>query len=584
MHVFSQYKQVWCHITRGSIIFPVWTGLIFLVFMLATSTSGHAQLTITQMEAAIARVFNEGDILAYEKAADLYLTMLRQAADLSSIDDQEVLTHQLGYLSLIMPADDMVRASLEALPKGNGSPQDVLDLVAWWHRQDPLPATLNNERLEEHLFRVYYARQHYADAKDSLGIDDRGRIFIRLGHPWRLSSIKLRSAGLRMQPYEGTLPRNEIWVYRRIHDDAHYLFIQLSRKRPYKLGSTEDLIPPNLRASRRKTTLLLTWLEEVLGQLALEHPHYGTAYDAVTTYMTLPTSDVRPPYFFAKYLMNDIRLRDDHHQVNRARTVPASATQTYGNARQLTPSIRSARFLEPSGITRLEIYWTLDTRQLAPRRRLVNQLRKDGHTPAKEYLLILSATTRGADFAPSSVSNRYYRLPATITGMLPIQMWENQMDMNPLNLAMQWQQYWTRTDSTGRYEPTATLGIGVATIDSIEALRSDGVALEMSDIRPIVLLGESSMDSAVPYAGEEITPATRLGFYFELYHLAYDDDGQTRYEVEYRIAGTEGMQPISTITSYTGSTRTAREQIMLDVSAWKQPGPITITLSAIDKS
>ena len=97
------------------------------------------------------------------------------------------------------------------------------------------------------------------------------------------------------------------------------------------------MIPPNLRASRRKTTLLLTWLEEILGQLALEYPHYGTAYDAVTTYMTLPTSDVRLPYFFAKYLMDDIRLRDDHHQVSRARTVQASATHTYRNARQLPP-------------------------------------------------------------------------------------------------------------------------------------------------------------------------------------------------------------------------------------------------------
>ena len=554
---------------------------MILVFL---PSLAYAQTRLAEKEATIAEIFNEGEILAYQDAATLYLDMLHQAAMSPAEDERDGLTHHLGYMLLIMPRNDGARKSLEALYEGSGHPGDSQTLVSWWHRQDPLPATLHNERLEEHLYRVYYAKRNFAEQNDSLGLDDRGRIYIRLGDPFRQTSIKLRSAGLRMQPYEGTLPRNEIWVYRGVHDDAHYLFVQQSRRRPYKLGSTDDLVPPNLRANRRKTTLLLTWLEDILGQLTLEHPHYGVGYDAVTNYLTLPTSNPRPPFYFAKYLIEDLRLRDDHHQRNRANNVPASTTQVYGIAHWLEPSIRWARFLRPDGTTELEVYWSLDADQLTPRRRLVNRLGREGHAPSDDYLMVVTGTHRTADFAPATLNHRFYRLPAVMTGSLPTHTWKSTLNGDMQNLAMQWQQYWAEETDDGRFEPTATLGIGVITLDSVQALRSDGFELEMSDIRPVVAPDVGRPNRITPFPGRTINSELPLGLYFELYHLTYDDDERTRYEVAYTIRSGAGInqQPITAVTTYEGSSRVAREQLMIDLGAWDSSGPIIITVRATD--
>ena len=544
----------------------------------------QAQQNLMEAEAAIAEVFYEGRILAYQEAATLYLDMLHHAASVSSEDERAMLTHHLAYMLLVMPEGDATRKAAEAIRRGVGNPQDSQDLISWWHRQDPLPATLHNERLEEHLYRVYFAKRHYAARRDSIGLDDRGRIYIRLGDPFRQTSVKLRTAGLRMQPFEGTLPRNEIWVYRGIHDDAHYLFVQQSRRRAFRISSTEELIPPNLRANRRKSTLLLTWLEEILAQLALEHPHYGASYDAVTNYLTLATSDARPPYYFAKFLIEDQRLRDDHHELSRQSTVPTSATQAYGIARHLQPYVRWARFLGPNGVTQLEVYWSLEASQLRPRRRLVNRLRRDGHTPSGDYLMVVTGTLRRADFAPTTLSHRYYRLPAALTGSLPVYTWESELSGAVQNLAMQWQQYWAEQADDGRYEPTATLGIGVITLDSIQALQNDGLRLEMSDIRPITVPNAARPGLITPYPGTEITSDLSLGLYFELYHLAYGDDEQTRYEVAYTISSADDRQPrtVTAATTFEGSARVAREQLMVDLSAWNEAGPVTITVRATD--
>ena len=138
-----------------------------------------------------------------------------------------------------------------------------------------------------------------------MGVDDRGRIFVRLGRPWRQSTIKLKDPKLQALPLEYRLPRNELWVYRGVHDDAHYLFVQLSRRKPYRLDSSEALIPPNLRGTQRRVQLLLVWMEDVYGQLAMEHDHYGTIYDAVVNYISLPTSVPLAPYEFSQKTIQD---------------------------------------------------------------------------------------------------------------------------------------------------------------------------------------------------------------------------------------------------------------------------------------
>ena len=114
-----------------------------------------------------------------------------------------------------------------------------------------------------------------------------GEFLYDLGRPWREAVISLQNPRLMTLPLEFRLPRNEIWVYRNIHDDAHYLFVQLSRRRPFRIDTPDALIPLNLRGPRN-VPILLAWMEDIFGQLAMEHPHYGAVYDAVANYTTLP--------------------------------------------------------------------------------------------------------------------------------------------------------------------------------------------------------------------------------------------------------------------------------------------------------
>ena len=155
--------------------------------------AAEAQDGIAAMEADIAQVFNDGELLAYEAAANSYLHMLHQAADNPTGDDNAVLTHHLGYMSLIVPENSSVRRSLDALARGVGTLADSKELITWWNRQDPLPATLKNERLEEHLFRVYYAKRNYATTRDSLGLDDRDESMCG----WDILFVRLPSSFVR---------------------------------------------------------------------------------------------------------------------------------------------------------------------------------------------------------------------------------------------------------------------------------------------------------------------------------------------------------------------------------------------------
>ena len=535
--------------------------------------------SVCAQEEEIARVFNEADVMQYHLAAAAYLEWLATAAEPD--DDWEALALHLRWIGLVMSSDEPAFDSVKRLLAGNGAQADAQGVVSWWHRQDPLPATLNNERVEEHLYRVYHARRTYAYARDSLGVDDRGRIFVRLGRPWRDSAIKLRSAGLRMVPFEVTLPQNELWVYRGLHDDAHYLFVRRSRRQPYVISTSEALIPRSLRSSRRQVNLLLTWMEEVFGQLALEHPHYGITYDVVTNHTTLPTTDAQTPFLFTQKVLEEARTRDDFHARSRERTVPRSVMDVHRNRGQLEPSVRWARFLEPSGQTRLEVYWWLSPAQFRPRNQLVRQLTRRGAIESDDFLLTATLTRRTSAFAPERVRIRRFHLPNAQTH-LPAQTWEAPGLEGLAPFALQWSLHWTM-DDPGRSGPAPgpTLALGSLALDSVQALPSDAESLVMSDLKPLALPASGSFTRARPFAQRTLSEDSRLGLYFELYFLATDDQDRTHYSVEYQISG-ERAPPIAAITEYEGTTSTAREHIALDLSAWTTPGPVTITVSAVD--
>ncbi len=531
-------------------------------------------------EADIARIFTEEEVNSYAEASNVFLEWIGSAAD-ASVGDRAALVRHLRWIALITPKSSPIHQAAHLLILNQGTPADAQKIVSWWHRQDPFPATLYNERVEEHLFRIYYAQKNYAYRKDSLGVDDRGRIFVRFGKPWRESVIALLDSQLRTLPLEYRLPRNEVWVYRGIHDDAHYLFVQMSRRKPYQIGTSESLIPPNLRGTQRRVETLLTWMEDVFGQLAMVHDHYGTVYDQVVNYNTLPTSVPLRPYEFSQKALQDTRERDDQHQLRRAQTVPTNATQVYGNAVELNPDIRFSRFLDGDGSTRLEVYWGIEVDKIRPSRNMLLRSRQLGQEVSSDLILTAALATRGAGFEPESIQIRRYHLPDGSNSSPRVYSWVTTDYTSTSPVALQWSLHWTVPDSTPP-QPAAPWAIGISALDTLQALRGDGSSLELSDLKLLQLDSLELHSNSIPYIKREILADTPLALYFEAYFLRFNENDQTNYTVEYSL-NHENYKSITTSFEYEGYDATIRELMSIDIEQWNRSGPFTLELTVTDQ-
>lgn len=550
------------------------TRILSLCWLLLISV----QSTVAQ-EAEIAQIFIEEDVERYEEASQIYLQWIGATTD-PDVKDHDALKRHLQWIALIT-SDKDVKQSAQLLVGDIGISEDAQRIISWWHRQDPLPATLINERIEEHLYRVYYAQENYAYRKDSLGVDDRGRIFVKYGQPWRQEVITLKDIQLRVLPFEFRLPRNEIWVYRGIHDDAHFLFVQRSRRRPYKIETSESLIPTNLRSSRRRIGILFAWMEDVYGQLAMQHDHYGSMYDAVSGYTSLPTAVPYQPFEFSHKIIHDSQVKDDQHQRRREETLPVSQTRVYGNTIQLNPEIRFSRFLESDGSTRVEAYWTIDVRDLRPSRYMRRRSRQLDYQASSDYILSVGLTTRGNEFEPQNIQIRRYHLPegSNSTPRIYSSIIPNFSTSTPISL--QWSLHWTVPDSIPPL-PDVTWAIGTMNLDTLDALKGDGLSLELSDLKPLVMESPNSFIRSTPFVNRQISSDTPLALYFEAYFLRFNDVDQTNYTIEYSLSS-QDTDRITTFFDYEGGSATIREFIAIDLSQWNTPGPFTLTLKVTDQ-
>ena len=557
---------------------------------------------LLQADAFIWEVFTSLDVEQYAAAAQTYLTLLAQLDRPLSAVEQAILIKHLRPVAMILPPAERAEMRLdEALAEGDLTPllpESGARLVQWWRSQDTLPATQDNERLEEHLTRIAFATQQYQDEDDERGFDDRGEIYVRLGKPSHSTSVEIRDTDLLINPFVSQLSKNTFWVYKHVGYDAHYFFLKKSPKRPYELGYPTDLIPSDLRNGTRKTSLLLHVMEEVFVQLALQHPDFGLYYDEVAGYRMLPIRGTGPAHIFAQRTYTQAVTEDRQHQWNRRTSVPPSYSETFGQAGTLIVPMRWARFLDPDSTTRTEIYWGLEARALKPSRRRVRRLKKQGHEPSDEYLLSLAVAQRKADYQYRAIHKKHYLVPVDTRDALPVKTLVVHGDTATYHLAMQWDQQWTRADEEqpDALVPGARLKLKTQRLDTLHALRNQGRTLEMSDLKPLLQSQEGQAEPDSPYPYAYLTPATPLALYFELYHLTYGTDDQTHYTIEYEVArskkkggllrlpGRRDDQRTAAQTSYTGASRTAREYIALDLSAWQGRGSVDITIRAIDET
>ncbi|MFK7848162.1 MAG: GWxTD domain-containing protein [Rhodothermales bacterium] len=548
--------------------------------------------SIAEVDAFIGHTFTSLEIEHFEAATNAYLWLLEQAGASVSKKERLILDRHFSALAMVMSAADrnaigLGEPSSETLTQ-NLIPAYANAIALWWRRQDNLPATPLNERIEEHLRRVTYAHVHFANKRDPRGLDDRGEIFIRLGEPSKNEEIKLLTPSLIVNAQSFSVPKNTFWVYQHIENEAHYLFVRKSKAKGFVVSESTDLIPHQLQG-RRYINELLVWMEEIYGQLALLHNSYGLQFDEITNYLAIPNSNIRADVF-ARTQLSKASVLDDQNAYLRSQIVPSSYSSNFGVAENLNVHVRMARFLNEDASTRSEVYWSMDNKELAPSRKLVRNFYKQGHEPSERYLISAALTHLSDQYEVESLEEKHFLVKANLQRPLPAKTLEAHSDQPTFHLALQWDQRWT-LNNEDPVKPGARVKIGTHRIDSLQALHAEGLALEMSDLKPLITLADFSLDGAQAYASPQISNKTPLALYFEIYNLTFDQDDNTQYSIEYEVVREQGRRFFNFRTpegvssariTNTGNSRAAKEFIIPELYEMDGKGKLEIIIHVTD--
>ncbi len=572
-------------------------------------------------DAFIRHVFAGGHHADYPLAAAAYLRLLAGAGH-PGLDGEEVslIGAHLRELALVLPPDLRRETGLAALPEQGPvrlAPGAADRLVAWWRSQDTAPATRNNERLEEHLERVAYARRHYRHGD---GFDDRGLLYIRLGKPSHVTRVQFDRTRLRQKVIDRNLtlhlsdfPENEFWVYEHVDREAQYVFYRSPQK--FELGEVQDLVPRTLRTGigpsergKARARAVVRVLEEIYGQLSLYHPAYATRYQDVAAFASLldeeevaaetarqmqvlagnrlpvdvealsdvglPGGTFSPdrPDLFVQHILSAGHVADEADAIDRQAWVPQVYSNTFDEVEALPSFLRVARFLEADGTTRTEVYWAPADGALYPGKAGRRKLKRAGFLAPYDFLVVASLVQKTDAYVERAVHHHRHLVRDVEEG----EGWSPRQyvvrgDTGLYHLALQWDQYAVRVLDGRPVVMGPWVKATTFRIDSLRALRSDGRTLEMSDLKPLLardggeaLLAPDAPDHAEPYPFAVITPEVNLALYFEIYHLAFGADDRAHYRVEYELARREptggllrflgGRDEARTTSRYAGSS------------------------------
>lgn len=558
----------------------------------------------TCLSAYVQKVFADTDTSRYGEAADGYLRMLRYAGEATSDSARAVLKRPMAQLALVV--DAQLRAEIRAFLAGEAAwPADRVR--AWWRQRDPFPASVLNERVIEHLTRVATAERKFSEAGRQDGLDDRGRIYLRFGPPQFETQVPLASSDfvLRSRTLSASdFPQHTHWAYPRISKLARFLFVRNQDNR-WRIGEPYDLVPDRLRSAptgrSRYLIPLLRTLEETYGRLAVYDADLGPfLQDVISTRFAIEngvalTAEAANPSRLVTTI-NEERRHQERVAERRRIELPASQTSALNQVDPLAVAYRTVRFRESDGSTRVEVLWGLSGFDVLPSEKRQRELRGEGFDYVTAYVLASRHVGYGDAYRTVERTSRRmlvrHRGEAD-EGPLPPQIDTLRFGGDRfIHLGMEWEARVARYTEAGRLELGPQSRLTVQRADSLRPLVADNRTLELSDLRPMVLPAGAELDQALPYPFKGIRPETPLLLYFEVYNLNFDENDETRYQVEYEI---DRRGPVSMLarpplrrtsgeTRYTGSTRTTKEYIELDLTTWDGKGELVITVRITDET
>ena len=565
----------------------------------------------------------ESAMAALVKSAEEYQAVI---ASLDSADtDRSRTNRHLAQLALLLPESvarqvaegDLLHAPGEATLRAGAGER----LLAWWRRQDPLPASPLNERLLEHVQRVQHAEVHFASDAHPTGFDDRGVVYVRYGRPERELVVKfdepeftdkLYGFGLIISPSD--FPDNVFWRFGHIDATGNFLFLKQDGE--YRLSPTVDFLPRSLRTGftpekrgQRRSEVALAAMHTIYRQLSAEDPQYLDRFSQVDNYLSniegpgrvasrvlgvgfrrqvldqddftelQPGGSAQPVNEVIQGLITSSTTEDQQMIFQRTQLMPPAYTEVHRTLPAMPVEMRTARFLDRDGTTRTELYWS-------PQPGVLHR------TDAQEdYVLHVTALQMGPGYdrgAATTQSIQVTDLPRSSDTVIPAQQTVVRGDTGLYHIAMQWDLH--RLEQTPEGLPAAGARVRFSSehVDSLRALDGSGTALEMSDLKPVMiwsaveLVGDSD-----PYPYTRVGADMPLGLYFEIYNLRYDEDDYTRYSVTYQIArqmapNRRGRAPTSVMAEYTGTRSNESQEVLLDLTDWQGAGPVLVTVTVRD--
>ena len=451
-------------------------------------------------------------------------------------------------------------------------------------------------------------------------------------------------AGLTVSPSD--FPVSEFWVYQHVDRGGYFLFAEHDERfeQAEVLDLMPTMLRSGFQTGRGaiRALMALAVLRTIYEQLATEHIDFGARYNAVDQYVllleegtynlelstrvkqerrqqtaligetitdegdrglsgALPDGTLSPGAFVESILYQG-RTEDAAGTWRRDRTMPAQYTEALGEAEALPVAVRATRFLDDDGTTRTVLDWSPEPGGLAVAGTTKAARRQLAAWPTGQFVVALTAAQQTDDYRTRHLGQQPY-LIADLDGgseaVIPAQTMTVHGDTGRYHLALQWDQYLARASEAEGVALGPKVKVGTARIDSLTALSADARVLEMSDLRPLFVhdldayLATEDPAAATPYPHPAAWAAMPLALYFEVYHLAFGPDDRTHYTVSYEVVRGEAERPglrlrrraretTAAETEYSGTTRTVRDFILLDLSGWEGRGEIEVRVRVTD--
>lgn len=530
----------------------------------------------------------------YDRATQAYLSLLDRVGETDQKGEVSRIARHIRLVAEVVPASFWVEASLptsfdletiQSLPVSAGD-----QLVAWWRAQDPLPSTVSNERIEEHLERVAHAREHFA--KEGL-VDDRGLVYVRLGSPSRQTTIRFSSIEFTKGVLSGDsrfnaakFKQGKFWVYDHISRATQFLFVEVEKNR-FEQGDVLSMLPSSLRRSfsssnrgREEAEAFVRAMKEAYSQLAVYSDRYHSQHQDLANYV-LDFNSNRPKQRpagnrsaqeIARRTLPRIKEANRYQQQRRKENTPRVFSDEEDETGSLPIAVHYARFLDSEGKTRIDVSWSTASSALI----------SGPENVEKEYLIGTAVLQRGIDgerVAYQYHSGAFNSTQAGGDGFVHPETYQIVTETDqPFRLELQWDQY--VAGPSGKPKADSRVGRAVHRSDTLSSLESDPRTLVMSDLQPMVIPNTGQVEEALPYPFDAVTLDSPLALYFEVYNLNFGEEDRTRYTIEYDVYEQSGpsereqgepsriRQGTGVATTNEGRSQTAEEYIQIDLRDW----------------